>query len=88
MQRNKHHCKLLGPPEEGKESMQRKEMKLSAITYPFLNVDEMINHSMTTSGELSILSADKGAEEWLPLLLAKTPLTYRGNTSRSKISES
>ena len=25
MQRIKHHCKLLGPPEEGKESMPRKE---------------------------------------------------------------
>ena len=50
MQRNKHHCKLLEPPEERKESMPRKEMRFSAITYPFLNADEMINRSMMASG--------------------------------------
>ena len=70
---------------QGNESMSRKEMEFSVIK---LNFDEIINHSMMTSRELLISSADKGAEEWLPLLLAKTPVTFRGNSSRSKISES
>ena len=33
MQRNKHHRQAARAPDEGKESMPRKEMKFSAITY-------------------------------------------------------
>ena len=32
--------------------------------------------------------ANKGVEEWLPLLWGKTSVTFRRNSSRSKILES